>query len=298
MASGPTSSKTTEKSGQAGSVDGDGRAPSGRTPVDAQDTRERLERLSALDRRVTELAEAQLKELDDAREMAETLARNGDAAPARRTRLRKPRVRKPRMRRTRVRKPRVRRPRVHTPRVRSPRVQRPRVPQVHMPRPRTTPGARRLALGVAVVAVVGAAGLFAGRWAADEGSQASDATAGVEAASEQYADRFQAEVDSLRADRKAGLEELGAARTPGTQAASLEALAERHSRAAERVRGLDAPAELRGANQFAIAALERVASAYDRLAKAAGNGNAAGYEDGLRAVRQAESRLEERLAPN
>lgn len=171
-------------------------------------------------------------------------------------------------------------------------------PRIQRPRVQKTATVRRLALGLAAIAVVAAAGLLAGRWAADDGSQTGDAPARIDAASASYVDGFNEEVDSLRADRKAELERLKAARTPGAQAESLEALAERHTRAAERVAGLDAPAELRGANEFAIAALERVAGAYGGLAEAAGSQDSAEYKDGLEAVRRAELRLGERLERN
>jgi hypothetical protein len=224
-----------------------------------QSLEDRLERLTALDGRIAELAEDLTKRLDVAqRETKKAFTRNEAVAGL-----------EPAAGAATIRRPR---------------------------RIRVAPGTlRRFALGIAIVAAAAGAGLLTGHLTADDGGSTEAAPARSDSASADYADRLKGEVEALGAARKAKLDRLRAAETPGKQAAVLETLAERHGRAASRLESLDVPKELRRANDRAATALDRVGEAYRRLAAAAASRDASAYDEQLRAVRRAEASLANRL---
>jgi hypothetical protein len=272
MAAGRAASEPTETSPQPGSDASASNDAYRSSPPFDEALERRLERLAALDGRIAELAEDLSQRLDVTRRGAnEAFGRHDESgAPG-----------SPDGAATTVRK--ARRPRARLPKVR-----------LHI-------GAgtvRRLAAGIAVIAVAAGAGLLAGRWAADDDSTSTAAPDRVELLSADHAKRFERQIDALGAARKAKLEQLRSARTPGAQAAALEALADTHRRASERLTDLDLPAELRGANDSAITAIERIAGAYRDLSVAAAKGDAGDYDENLKAVRRAELSLEERVERN
>jgi O-antigen ligase len=161
--------------------------------------------------------------------------------------------------------------------------------------PALRPGSgRRLALAVGIVVVAGVAGLLAGRWTADDGSNEAGSDR-VERAVAAYGRTLNRDMQRLNATRTAQLERLREARTPKGQAAASDALARAHRRSARALARDPAPGALGRYEESVVEALSRIAAGYRRLTAAAATRDGAAYLSASRAVRRAEARLQRRL---